>query len=43
VCGDIVTQVTPCRVDLRGAAAHYVRLSRDIHLVISEVEVFEAR
>jgi hypothetical protein len=35
--------VSPCRVRLGGAAARYVRLWRSTHLVLSEVEVFEAR
>jgi hypothetical protein len=43
VCDPVVTQVSPCRAKLGGAAARYVRLSHPSHLVLSEVEVFGAR
>jgi len=42
-CETAVTQLSPCHVDMRGAAARYVRVQHRTHLVLSEVEVFEAR
>jgi hypothetical protein len=43
VCPEVVTQVSPCRATLHGAAARYVRLAHPTHLVLSEVEVFAPR
>lgn len=40
-CEGLFTQVSPCRVDLHGAAARYVRIE-DAYLVLSEIEVYEA-
>ncbi len=42
-CEAAVTQLSPCRVAMGGAAARYVRVLHPTHLVLSEVEVFEAR
>jgi hypothetical protein len=41
-CNEFPMQASPCRVDLRGVTARYVRLE-DSFLVLSEIEVFEAR
>jgi hypothetical protein len=41
-CPKPFTQASPCRVDLGGAPARYLRLE-DAYLVLSEIEVFEAR
>jgi hypothetical protein len=41
-CDGLSIQASPCRVDLRGVPARYVRLE-DAFLVLSEIEVFEAR
>lgn len=42
-CPPIVTQASPCRVALGGAPGRYVRVRHPSHLVLSQVEVFEAR
>jgi hypothetical protein len=41
-CDGLPMQASPCRVDLGGVTARYVRLE-DTFLVLSEIEVFEAR
>jgi hypothetical protein len=41
-CEGLAVQASPCRVDLHGVTARYVRVE-DAFLVLSEIEVFEAR
>lgn len=42
-CGLVLTQVAPCKVDVGGVSARYVRLSHPTHLVLTEIEVFPAQ
>jgi hypothetical protein len=39
-CTAIFTQASPCRVQIDGEPARYLRLEHRTHLVLSEVEVF---